>query len=451
MNIPTLNIRQNTSFSFYCLLFVLSIISAGCGRHQKKVHSGLLDAVPAEAQTIIVADLYECAAHIGLRIASEGIVSDDGKNADLEALPRNISGPIALLAQYRHSVDLSHVAIFSDSASQSVIFTAMRIAGTELNDLPDDPQVALFSDDSRVWVAAKPFDAASLDSIKAHASVLAIADCRSDCEFFSDYQPVRARVSVPEFRNEAGDDFSFVYASSRVDENNITVRLSFTDSLGSKADPFSRLSPIDENVYSYLPTATLATVAIGADRNTFRSILSNYGGFIPLRQRMAAELSSGFLCDSAATLAVGFAPGGSAETISDFSLDTWVFTSLLPIDIDRTEDFIDIIDKITRGALLCDIAGPYLAVSNSSLEMVASGDDYGTTPSESKIRLQAVVPYRSELMKALKLEQGMSLDIDASHAEVTIRFSALGGDGAPGESFAPVFTKNSLKKKIFGK
>lgn len=451
MNIPTLNFRQKICKSFACTLFVLLIISASCSQHNEKTHSGLLDAVPASAGTVIVADLYECAAHIGLRISSEGLVSDDGENADLDALPRNISEPVALLARNRHSIDLSHVAIFSDSDSKSIIFTAMRIAGTELNDIPDDSRVAFFSDDSRVWVAAKPFDAASLDSVTAHASALAIADIKNDREFFSSYQPMRARVSVPEFRNEAGDDFSFVYASSRVDEDNITIRLSFTDSLGTRVDPFSRLSPIDENVYSYLPQATLATIAIGADRNTFRSILSNYGGFIPLRQRMAAELSSGFLCDSAATLAVGFAPGGSAETISNFTLDTWVFTALLPIDIDRTEDFMDIIDKITRGALLCDIAGPYLAVSNASLETVASGDDYGTIPSESRIRIQAVVPYRSELMKALKLKRGASLDIDASKAEVTIRFSALGGEGAPGELFAPVFTKNFLKKKIFGK
>lgn len=414
------------------LIAAIALMLVSCNRSGLPTDSSLLSSVPADTRAVAVADLYACAREVGLRISSEGLLDATSSEADLSFVPRNVTEPIKALARRRHWVDLSHVAIFADSATGAIVFTAMRIDGAETTDENENPHVAVFVDDNRLWVASKPFDAADLDSIAARASRRSVADIRPFSDFLSSYRPVRAALRPEPFRNVAGDDFTTIFLAAKSEGNMLSVDITYADSLGNKVDPFSRLSGIDENVYSYLPQATVATLAIGADRHTFRSILSNYGGVIPLRQRMAAELSSGFLCDSASTIAVGFAPGGSAETISDFSLKTWVFTALLPIEIDRTEDFIDIIDILTQGSLQCDIAGPYLAVSNASLEQVASGDDYGTVPSPSLMRLQGYIPYRSELMKALRLDFGLSLDADCTGGKTSIRLSTLGGEDPPG-------------------
>lgn len=422
------------------LLLSLAIIFTACSRSGQPADASLLSTIPADAPTVVVADLYTCVAGMGLRVSSAGPINASGRDADLSILPKSVAGPLSALARRRHCADLSHVAVFVDSASGALVFTALRISGTEIEDEPEKSRVAVLYDDNSLWVAAKPFDRDMLDSIRLRAAARSLADLPDDREFFTSYRPLRAMKRVPQFRNVAGEDFSTVYLSSRIDDTSLSLHLTYADSLGHKADPFARLSPIDDNVYSYLPHATVATFALGADRHTFRSILSNYGGIMPLRQRMAAELSSGFLCDSASTIAVGFAPGGSAETIADFSLDTWVFTALLPIEIDRTEDFIDIIDKLTQGALQCDIAGAYLAVSNASLDQVASGDDFGTAPSSATVRLQAVVPYRGELMKALGLKRGLSLEAEAVEGTTSVRISVLGGDEPPGEILLSLLT-----------
>ncbi len=413
------------------LLISLLLLLAACSKAPAPADTPLLSAVPADAPTVVVADLYSCAAAMGLRLSSAGAVDAKGHEADLSLLPRRISAPLSALTHRRHSADLSQVAVFTDSASGAVIFTAQRLVGTDIADEPEKSSVAILYDDSRLWVAAKPFTEEMLDSIRLRAARRSVADIPDRREFFAAYRPLRAIQQLPHFKNVAGEDFSSVALATRFDPSSVTLTLTYADSLGRPANPFSRLSPIDDNAYAYLPQATLATLALGADRHTFRSILSNYGGIMPLRQRMAAELSSGFLSDSASTIAVGFAPGGSAETIASFSLDTWVFTALLPIEIDRTEDFIDIIDKLTQGALQCDIAGAYLAVSNASLDQVASGDDFGTAPSEATMRLQAVVPYRSELMKALGLRAGLSLEAETVEGTTTIRLTTLGSDSPP--------------------
>lgn len=433
------------------LIAALALMMAACNRSDGTCDSSLLSSVPAGSRAVVVADLYACAEEAGLRISSDGFIGSGKDASELSLLPRRFSAPLMALASRRHMVDLSHVAVFADSATGSVIFTAMRIEGTDLPDEPEDSPAAFFADDSRVWAVAKPFTRDDLNSVLLSASRHSLAEVEDDAEFLSSYRPARAILRPEPFRNEAGDDFSTVYIASRTDENTLTLRITYADSLGKEADPFSRLSPVDENVYSYLPQATAATIAIGSDRHTFRTILSNYGGFMPLRQRMAAELSSGFLCDSASTTAVGFAPGGSAETISDFSLGTWVFTALLPIEIDRTEDFIDIIDKLTQGSLQCDIAGPYLAVSNSSLEGVASGDDYGTNPSSSVFTVQAVIPYRSEQMKALRIDRGLSLDAQCSKGATVVRISTLGGDEPPGQVIVSLLRNFPAKKQFLFK
>lgn len=431
------------------LIATLSLLLLSCSQRETAIDSSLLNAVPADAPAVVVADLYLCAADMGMRLTSEGLINSEGERANLKILPKQISDPLIALAQRRHAVDLSHVAAFTDSVTGALIFTAMRIDGAELAEEVEKSPVAIFANDHRIWVTSKPFVKETLDSVLERAERSSIAQIKKDSEFFSSYRPVKAALRVPAFKNVAGDDFTSVYITTQIEENSLSLRLAYADSTGADVDPFNRLSAIDENVYSYLPPATAATLSLGADRHTFRSILSNYGGFLPLNQRMAAELSSGFLCDSTSTLAVGFAPGGSAETIADFSLGTWVFTALLPIEIDRTEDFIDIIDKLSQGSLQCDIAGAYLAVSNASLDQVASGDDYGTVPSNSQIRFQAVVPYRSELMKALSLRRGLSLEADCSHGHTTIRLSVHGGDEPPGQILYELLSELLKKKKIF--
>ncbi len=455
------------NFRHAALVLALMFALCSCTRADDE-HDALLDRIPANARVVATGNLYDCASMLGMRLSGGELRPAEAMDQLGSAWP-SLAVPLSAIARWQRHADLAHMAVMVDSATQQLLITALRLDQEAPADLEGEdletamlPEATLYTYHG-AWVVATPhrlwagnldlhkgkkgrrpeleFNPAALDSALAAAAREPIASAPGVGPFLKHADALRLCVDMRSVPMPSGEPAARALVAPKADAHSITARVTYIDAQGRKADPFANLSPIDENVYSYLPAATAAVGAVGADRHTLRSMLSHYGRALPMRIRAAVEVASGFLCDTAATTAVALIPGGSAETIRRFSPDTWTILALAPIEIGRTEEFFELIDELGRGDAQCDIAGQYIAISNGPLDDVASGDDIGEQLSPSRLRLQAVVPYNSELMRALGLNRGLSLEVDCAGGVTTARLSFLGDDGAPASVLSALAAK----------
>lgn len=444
------------------LMIASALLLCACAGGADAEGEALLDDVPASARFVATGSLYDCAGLAGGRVSGGELRGGPALDRLASSAPA-LMEPLRALALWHRHADLTHMAVLCDSATATIIVTALRTSDDEAEragegqDIETEhlPEATLYATDrawvvstpSRLWAWAKPmpsakkrgkrqaaeprFDPSPLDSALSAAARSSMAAVPGAGAFLRHDGPLRMALDMRAIPQPSGEDAAAALVLPRADAQSITLRVTYIDAAGRKVDPFSRLAPIDENVYSYFPAATVATAAVGADRHTLRSMLSHYGRALPLRTRAALELASGYLADSAATTALALIPGGSAETIRSFSADTWTLLGLLPIEISRTEEFFELVDEMGSGQVACDIAGAYIAVSNGPLDDVASGEDIGEQLGASRLRLQAVVPYNSELMRALGLSAGAALELDCADGVTTARLTILGADDKP--------------------
>lgn len=446
------------------LTAALAASLAACGTSADDEDESLLDEVPANARVVATGSLYDCAAMVGARVSGGELRGGEALDQLRQAAPRLIE-PLEALTRWNRHADLGRVAVFADSATGELIATAMRLdeETPELDSEGEDLDTEHLSGatlyqsggawtvvtPTRLWAGnltrpagkkgrkGKPqFSSAALDSALAASRRAPISRAPGSGPFLSDAEALRLAIDMRAVPMPSGEAAATALVLPRAEGQSISARVTYVNATGHKVDPFSRLAPIDENVYSYFPAATAATAAVGADRHTLRSMLSHYGRALPMRVRAALEVASGYLCDSAATTAVAVIPGGSAETIRHFSLDTWTLLGLLPVEISRTEEFFELVGELTDDKAQCDIAGAYIAVSNGSLEDVATGDDPGEQLSDTRLRLQAIIPYNSELMRALGISRGVAIEVDCADGVTTARLTLLGADGKPASIFS---------------
>ncbi len=412
---------------------------AGCRPKADPLHEReLLETVPAQASVIVCLDLdallksAACRSHDG-SISLTKDIKRLIEYTDSASLPM-----IEAVASSGNFADLRQVIIVGDT--MGVIVTAplrpelrklpekdldVRSAPTYLSGLVGDIEVVsqpggvcMARSSAQVWwvkdcamplghVVDYAVGEADRDPVSAHAEMSSFLQRSAQAKAI-------LKCDVP--RNPLGDPFDAVYAELRLADRSLNMAFwGLRD--GEKVAPLAALPAIDPVALSEMPPGMIAYAAVGVNDILPRAIKQMSGSW-PLATRIGVGAVTDVMHTDGGTMAIGVAPGGSAESIRRLSLDSWLVKGVMPVDPDKGYDAAELISILSAGKLHSRADSVYLEVAGYDLdayEITSQGDIYGSP----KAVVYASIPYNHQAMRAFRLKNGYTLDFYASDSEAT--------------------------------
>lgn len=416
---------------------VLSI--AGCGRSADPLHEReLLETIPAKARVIASLNLDALLKSAACKSA-DGSITLTKDLTRLIQLTDSASLPlIRAVAQSGDVADLRRVVVVADTMGliitapvrgelrvapeddQNVkgapIYLSPLVGDLEVIDLPDGVSMARSS--SQVWWTTNAHVPIGqiVDYVVAMADHDPVSDYEASAAFLerTSQAKVIVRCHVP--RNPLGDPIDAIYAEMRLADRSLSVSVWGLQS-GHKASPLSSMPAVDPQALIDMPPGMIAYAAAGVN-DILPIVLKHMSESWPLATRIGVGAVIDVMHTDGGTIALGIAPGGSAESIRRFDLDSWLVKGVMPVDPEKGYDAAELIEMLSAGKLHSRADAVYLEVAGYDLdayEMTSQGDIYG----EPKAVVYASVPYNHQVMKALRLRNGYTLDFSASDSEAT--------------------------------
>ena len=421
-------------------LCVAAIAAAliGCNKQQR----GFYDAIPADSRVIIRADLSEV-------LKSAGCDSENGKIAltpNVENLCRSIDSVntvlLSSIASMGDVIDLSSATTYTANGHAQLVVTASMLPEIQFGgepkelestflgtlrtfDLPDG--ITVLANDRQAWVShCESFRLlAILDSALRlpHDETLAADD--KTIEFMESAERVKARVLLPKVNNMIGDDFDRLYATFDNGDRSMRIKVTAGDENGV-VDPFAYLTGISNEALSYVPNRMAAGFAAGMTPKAME-VLPALAKPLPLTLRFGVESMLSALDGNGGTFAIVASPGGNAETIRNMSLQNWLLKAVVPVG-EGGESVSELINKFGKGALPDGVSIDSF-VDEGQLYITDYYDDAVEVEEswpidcDADALLTVIIPYKGEVMKALRIKNGYDLRIEAkdSCAVGTIR------------------------------
>ncbi len=417
----------------------LALSIAGCSRQAHPLHEReLLETVPARARVIV-------SLNLDALLKSAACKSADGKISLTKDLTRLIqltdSASLPLLgavAQSGDVADLRRVVIIADTMGLIVTaplrselrkdpaedlnvkgaptYLSQLLGDIEVIDHPDGVSMARSS--AQVWwtsgvhvpmghVVDYVVGEADRDPISAHQESAAFLERTSQA---------KAIVRCPLPINPLGEPIDAVYAELRLADRSLSLSVWGLRS-GSKASPLAAMPAVDPAALGEMPPGMMAYAAAGVN-DILPMALKRMSEDWPLATRIGVGAVIDVMNTDGGTIALGIAPGGSAESIRRMDLDSWLVKGVIPVDPDKGYDAAELIDMLSAGKLHSRADSVYLEVANYDLdafEISTQADIYGTP----KAVVYASVPYNHQAMKAFRLRNGYTLDFLAYESEAT--------------------------------
>jgi len=419
--------------------FGLMLSMAGCRPKAQPLHEReLLETVPARARVVASLDLDAL-----LKSAACG--SSDGsitltKDLDrLIALTDSASLPlIKAVALGGNFADLRRVVVIGDT--MGVIVTApvreelrklpeedlnVRSAPTYLSPLLGDIEVinqpdgvSMARSSSQVWwVKDCPMPLGHVvDYVVGEADRDAVSDHEASVAFLQRSAQAKAIVRCAVSHNPLGEPFDAICAEMRLANRSLTMAM-WGMFRGEKVSVLADMPAVDPVALTEMPPGMIAYAAAGVN-DILPVAIRKMSESWPLATRIGVGAVIDVMHTDGGTMAVGVAPGGSAESIRRMSLDSWLVKGVMPVDPDKGYDAAELISYLGAGRLYSRADSLYLEVAGYDLdayEITSQGDIYGSP----KAVVYASIPYNHQAMKAFRLKNGYTLDFYASDSEAT--------------------------------
>lgn len=421
------------------LAFGLTLSIVGCGRQAHPFRDReLLETVPASAHVIVCLDL-DALLKSSACGSLDGSITLTKELSTLIALTDSASLPmIKAVAQSGNFADLRRVVVIADT--MGLIVTAplreelrklpeedldVKVAPTypspllgdvEVIDLPGG--VSMGRGATQVWWVKDchvPVGHA-IDYVVAAADRDAIAAHEESAAFLERSSQAKAIVKCHVAHNPLGEPFDAVYAEMRLADRSLTIGVWCLEG-GEKVSPLAYVPPVDPVALSEMPPGMIAYAAAGVN-DLLPVAIKQMSEAWPLATRIGLGAVIDVMHTDGGTIAVGIAPGGSAESIRRMDLDSWLVKGVMPVDPDKGYDAAELIGLLSGGRLHSRADSVYIEVASYDLdayEVVSQGDIYGSP----KAVVYASVPYNHQVMKAFRLRNGYTLDFYAIDSEAT--------------------------------
>lgn len=418
------------------LTVVAAVALTGCkGPRQRS----LLDTIPASATMVAQVDLDQL-----LKMAACG--SQDGAitlTSDINTLlARADSSALALLqsaAEMGYCLDLQQLFVFRYDGQ--LILTAPRKAETVLQGDVDRVKIVtlgstlsselpygttVLATPHQGWIALGKAQRVSdlVDKAVADADIEPLTARTSIVAYLTAPFTGKIYVDVPkEYDNPFGQNAAAMMAHIQVRDRSIEWAAEFVGK-GTAGCPFSELAPIDAATLEEMPAGAIAYVAIGLGPNTI-SRLGPLRKRLPFTTQLAVDAIVALSDPEGGTMAIGAAPGGHAETIKKINLDNWLVRAMLPMG-DKAADAAKLINKFAPENLYCYALDDALAITSYDAADYPAAAEGMNPPENARVWVWAQVPYRSQLMKAMKITNGYQFETWATACEVRGELRIMG-------------------------
>ncbi|MCM1451944.1 MAG: hypothetical protein NC102_06775 [Clostridium sp.] len=436
-----------------------ALLLLGCGRKEALRERELLETVPAKAKIVACVNLDAL-------LKSAACRSNGGRitlTKDIERLV-GMADTMALsllraVAQSGNVADLSRVVILGDTmgimvtapvreelrmhpeadvrAKDAPIYMSPLLGEMEVVNSADGVSHARTA--SQMWWVADcglpmgqavdyVVGAADADPITKHEAAYLFLERAAQC---------KAIVNCDIPNNPLGEPIEAVYAELRLSDRSISLSMwGLRD--GHPAAALRDMPAVDPAALSEMPPGMIAYAAAGVNE-ILPEAIKQMSETWPLASRIGVGAVIDVMHTDGGTLAIGAAPGGSAETIRRMDLESWLVKCAIPVDPDKGYDAAELIDFLSGGKLHTRVDSVYLEVGSYDLdayEVVSQGEIYGAP----KAVAYASIPYNHQAMKAFRLKNGYTLDFSATGAEATAVLTVHG----PASYILPAMISDAL-------
>lgn len=416
------------------IIIALSIVcmAAGCSHRKDRT---LLETIPATASAIIHADADRMLKMAGCQSRNGSITL----SADIESLLRRAGEMRELLAEgARLGSELDLTRLYAFYCDSSWLLTApvtaepsqlgqgksCKVQGLGRAYATDRGVVSVLATRRQAWLGRCAADtlAAKLGHIITAADKASARLYAPVGRFLSQEGPLAAAyIAMPLVRNPLGQDFNAILLAVDASDRAMWATCSMLRN-GFKIDATDSLQLIDTAVLGSMPGGTVASAAVGLGTGTIARLMP-WGRQFPLASQLVVNTISALADPGGGTIALGIAPGGSAETIKKLTADHWLFKAVLPV-ADKGEDIGTIINHVINDKLYSESDSAYLTITNFDPESYPS--DYCVeTISDAVMQARVSIDYRSQVMKAFGLSAGYLLEAWAAdstlHAMVKVQ------------------------------
>lgn len=411
----------------------LTLVTAGCSHQRQRT---LLETIPATASAIIHANADHALKMAGCHSRNGSITL----SPDIELLLRHSEEARDLLsesARLGSVLDLANLYAFRcdscwtltapirEKTSPLMQGRRCKVRGLGRAYATNRAGVSVLATEQQAWLGWCTSDtlATRLERILAAADKASVSQFAPISGFLPEEGPLaRGYLAMPLVHNPLGQDYNALLVTVDGSDRAMWAKCTMLRN-GFKIDAADSLQLIDTCVLDWMPGGTMASFAIGVGRGAVTRLMP-WGRQFPLASQLAVNAISALADPDGGTIALGVAPGGSAETIKKLSVDNWLFKAMLPV-ADKGEDIADIINHVTNDRLYSESDSTYLAITNYDPEAYPS--DYCVEPiPDAVMQARLSIGYRSEVMKAFRLSAGYLLEAWAADSALHARIKVHG-------------------------
>ncbi|MCC8112781.1 MAG: hypothetical protein LIP03_02065 [Bacteroidales bacterium] len=436
----------------WALVCALSIAAWSC---QSSMPPSFADTIPARSDAIIAADLDQLLKMAGCGSKGGAITLTKDLQDLLVRIDSNALRGVEAIAQQGSWLDLKNTYACRKSPDLPWVLTAEVKEDVELpphyitaskSDILDraflyriTPDVTLVATEQQAWFISGDSAVARVERLVLSAAESSVGNNPALKDFFDGTPQLKARFKVDGADNPAGDPYDEVRVTLSVRER--TLLLNGTSyNKGAAVNPLARLQAIDPEALEWMPNGCVAAIGAGVSPKLLKKLLKLWGG--EPKTNLAIEALIAMMDAQGGTVAIGAAPGGSAETIRRLTLRNWMLKAMLPLG-EKAEPAAMLINKFIDG-LYSETVDDYLAITNYDPEDYPSEyDAWPSTAYGSKALLTATVPYKSQTMKALRFKNGYELRVVAPDSSFNATLRLLGS----GDYLLPAIIRDSRQIK----
>lgn len=405
----------------------------------------LLETVPARVRVIASVDFDALLKSSGCRSNSGRISLTKDLTRLIELTDSSALPLIKAVAQSGHLVDLRQVYVMADTLG--VILTApiheslrrlpeedinVKGAPTYLSPLLGEIEVIVDADGisvarsaSQVWWIKDCLGPVGhiLDYLVEEADRDPVSDHQDIVDLLCRPSQAKAIVRCDVLPNPLGEPIDAVFAELRLSNRSLALTM-WGLRAGEKAAALMAMPAIDPMALSDMPPGMMAYAAVGVN-DILPIAIKQMSESWPLATRIGVGAVIDVMNTDGGTMAIGVAPGGSAESIRNLSIGNWLMKAVMPVDPDKGDDAAELISMLSAGKLFSRSDSVYLEVGSYDLnayEITTQGDIYG----EPKAVVYASIPYNHQAMKAFRLRNGYTLDFYATDSEATALLTVHG-------------------------
>ncbi len=396
------------------LTLMLAITVVACSETKQRT---LLETIPAASSVILRIDadgllkMAGCQSHNGVIKLTADIDSLGNFYPDAHQLLRQCAsmGPeIDLTSLYVICYDSCWVATapIKDESSRLYDGDHRKVKGLGHFFETADGDISMIAFGSQLWMKHKRCNPASSDWLidMIHAADKApVSQCTQVSDFLARGEAlVSGYVAVPRVRNPLGQDFNSLLARVEGSDRQLMASVRMMRN-GFPVDAVDSLKAIDHEALDYMPAATMASFAIGLGEGAIERLMP-WARQFPLASQLAINAVTALADPAGGTMALGIAPGGSAETIKRLTLDNWLFKAVLPI-ADKGEYIADIINRVINEKLYSESDSAYLAITNYDPDVYPADYQVPAIPG-AMMQARMSIDYNGQVMKAFRLSSG---------------------------------------------